>query len=178
MLEGIWKKKKDDNNNKRDSNLLCKTYNKLSVGLEWEALLSAVNIGGAAHNDKWWEKNPGHLANLNNGNNFPLHLTSRLRSRLPQRPTCTFLRCLLPNNRAPELSKDHWNSREPLVMRVSLGEWQEGIKAVVWGVDFDREIRGSPHRACFPQFLCELVNLWALPMAERGKCWCKFPNRA
>lgn len=41
---------------------------------------------GAAHKDKWWEKNPRHPANLNNGNNFPLHLTSRLRGRLPQRP--------------------------------------------------------------------------------------------
>lgn len=35
-------------------------------------------------------------------------------------------------------------------MRVSLGEWQEGVSAVVLEVDFDRELGGSPHPACSP----------------------------
>ena len=81
-------KKKNHNNanhNKKELNLLCKTY-KLLVGLEWEALLSAINIGVLLTTISGGKKNPRHPANLNNGNNFPLHLTSRLRGRLSQRP--------------------------------------------------------------------------------------------
>lgn len=34
--------------------------------------------------------------------------------------------------------------------RVSLGEWQDDVKAVVFGVDFDREIGGSPPPCLLP----------------------------
>lgn len=51
-----------------------------------ENSLSAINIGVLLTTISGGKKNPRHPANLNNGNNFPLHLTSRLRGRLPQRP--------------------------------------------------------------------------------------------
>lgn len=60
---------------------------------------------------------------------------------------------------------------------MSVHEWQEGVKAVVWEVNFDRERGGSPRQACSPHF-CEFTNLWALPMAERGKYYCKVPDGA
>lgn len=35
-------------------------------------------------------------------------------------------------------------------MRVSLGEWQEGVGKVVLGVDFDRELGGPPTMPASP----------------------------
>lgn len=138
--------------------------------------MSAINIGVLLTTISGGEKNPRHPANLNNGNNFPLHLTSRLRGLLSQRPPTPyfFLRYLFPDKRAPELSKDLSPFHGPWVMRVSVHEWQEGVRAVVWEVNFDRERGGSPHQACSPHF-CEFTNLWALPMAEREKYCAKSP---